>query len=60
MAQALKVTSKLVEEMHKDPQEYFRWAREVARLRAAEQLKAEQEQREKRNYQAHNQRLAAR
>lgn len=57
MAQALKVTSRRVDEMQKDPQEYFRKARELARKRAAAQLKAEQQQRAKRNYQAHNQRI---
>lgn len=57
MAQALKVTSKRVEEMQKDPQEYFRKARELARKRAAAQLKAERQQRAKRNYQAHNEQI---
>lgn len=57
MAQALKVTSTRVEEMQKDPQAYFRKARAAARKRAAAQLKAEQEQRAKRNYQAHNKRI---
>ena len=49
MTQALKVTSRRVEEMQKNPQEYFRKARELARKRAAAQLKAEQQQRAKRN-----------
>jgi hypothetical protein len=59
MAVALKVTSSRVEEMQKNPQEYFRKAREIARKRAAAQLKAEQQQRANRSRQQSGQRLAA-
>ena len=58
MAEALKVTASRVNDMQKNPQEYFRKAREVARKRAAAQLKAEQ-QRENRDRQQGGQRLAA-
>lgn len=58
MAVALKVTSSRVEEMQKNPQEYFRKAREIARKRAAAQLKAEQ-QRANRSRQQSGQGLAA-
>lgn len=58
MTQALKVTSRRVEEMQKNPQEYFRRARAVARKQAAAQLKAEQQQRAKRSRQQGSQRLA--
>lgn len=59
MTQALKVTYRRLDEMQKDPQEYFRMARELALIRAAQQLEAEQqqqeqqEQRAKRSNQAH-------
>lgn len=61
MAQALRVTHRLLDELQKDPQAYFRMAHEEALLRAEQQLeaeqqlRAEQEQRERRNYLAHNQ-----
>ena len=63
MTQVIKVTSKRVEEMQRDPQEYFRKARELTRRRAVEQLRAEQ-QRARRNRQLdvqarRGQRLAA-
>jgi vacuolar-type H+-ATPase subunit H len=56
MAEALKVTSSRVDEMQKNPQEYFQKARETARKRAIAQLQAEK-QRASRSRQKNGQRL---
>lgn len=45
----LKAGSNRVKEMQRDPQEYFRKARELAKQRADAQLKAEQQRRNSRS-----------
>lgn len=58
MEKVLKVSSGRVGEMQRNPQEYFRKAREEASQQAAAQMKAEQ-QRADRNRAQGSRRLAA-